>query len=53
MADKSIYNNEVLPNCFTTFRKDRDSRGGGVLIATHHSIAAQQIESPQNLEIVS
>ena len=29
------FDNEILPTNFSIYRKDRDSRGGGVLLATH------------------
>ena len=29
-----IFNNEILPTGYTIFRKDRDTHGGGVLIAS-------------------
>ena len=28
-----IYNNEILPSNFAIYRNDRESRGGGVLLA--------------------
>ncbi len=35
------------------FRKDRDSRGGGVFLAVHNSIPSRLIPSPPSLEVVA
>ncbi len=48
----SILNNEILPYDYSIFRKDRNSRGGGVLLAIHISIPTKLIPSPPNLEII-
>jgi hypothetical protein len=40
----SFYNHSLFPNSYSVFRADRDytdlnlTRGGGILIAVHHSI---------------
>ena len=34
----SIYNNEILPTQYTIYRSDRNSRGGGIMIAINQSI---------------
>ena len=44
---------EFIPNHFSVFRKDRDSRGGGVLLAFSESLAARQLTSPDSLEILA
>ena len=48
-----IYDCEILPSDFVLYRKDRPSRGGGVLVAVSKSIYSSHISSPSNLEIVS
>ena len=48
-----IFDSEVLPHDFILYRKDRPSRGGGVLIAVHVSIPSSLLSSPVNLEVVS
>ena len=48
----SILNNEILPYDYSIFRKDRNSRGGGALLAIHISIPTKIIPSPPNLEII-
>ena len=48
----NIYDNEILPTGYTIFRKDRPSRGGGVLLAVNNTIPCQLISSPSNLEVV-
>ena len=49
----SIFDGEVLPTAFTLYCKDRTTRGGGVLLAIHHSLPSCQFDSPSNLEIVT
>ena len=46
----SIFDNEILPSNYTLFRCDRQSRGGGVLIAVNDNIPCQKLSSPENLE---
>ena len=41
-----------LIKVYTIFRKDRPSRGGGVLLAVNNTIPCQLISSPSNLEVV-
>ena len=50
-----IYDCEILPSDFVLYRKDRPSRGGGVLVAVSKSIYSSHnvIPSPSDLEIVS
>ena len=48
-----IFDSEVLPHDFILYRKDRLSRGGGVLIAVHVSILSSLLSSPVDLEVVS
>lgn len=48
-----IYNSEILPNDFTIFRKDRKTRGGGVLVAVKDSIPVQSLPTPEDLEVVA
>ncbi len=35
------------------YRKDRDSRGGGVMVAVKNSIPCEQLPSPPELELVT
>ena len=44
----SLYNNEILPAIFTIYRRDRCTRGGGVLIAVSNAISSR-LEHPQTL----
>ena len=48
-----IYDNEILPAEYTLYRKDRSSRGGGVLIAVNNIISSNLISSPSDLELVA
>lgn len=46
---ESVFDQEILPTNFNIFRKDRQSRGGGVLIATKSSIPVSVVHSdPSN-----
>ena len=38
LSDK-IFNNEILPSNYSIIRRDRSSRGGGVLLAVKHDIS--------------
>ena len=48
-----IFDNEILALGYNIFRKDRGSRGGGVLLAVADSISTQLLPSPPNLEVLS
>ena len=48
-----ITDKEILPVGFMIFRKDRDPRGGGVLLAIHQSIPAKVLPSPPHLEVIT
>ena len=47
-----LVDNEILPSNYTLFRKDRPSRGNGVLIAVSNKFTCQVISSPDNPEII-
>ena len=49
----SIFDNKILPSGYSIFRKDRGSRGGGILIAVADSIPIKLIPSPSNLEALT
>ena len=48
-----VYDNEILPSGFNIHRKDRSSRGGGVLVALNNSIGSVVIPSPPDLELIA
>ena len=48
-----FHSNEILPNNFNLIRKDRGTRGGGVLLAINSSIPFKQLSTPVNEEILS
>ena len=50
--NESILNSEVFPSNYQTFRKDRNSSGGGVFISIQNSIPCIQIEVDVTIEIV-
>lgn len=47
------FDNEILPHDYFIYRKDRNSRGGGVLLAVHRCVPSRLIESPPNLEVIA
>ena len=49
----SVFDCEILPCEYTLYRKDRGSRGGGVLIAVSDSVPSVLISSPEDLEIIT
>ncbi|XP_065895943.1 uncharacterized protein [Dysidea avara] len=50
---KDIFDNEIIPSGYTIYRKDRDSRGGGVLLAVKDNITSSQLSSPPHVEILT
>ena len=48
-----IFDKEVFPTDFTIYRKDRVTRGGGVLLAVHNSLPSFKCQSPHDLEVVT
>ena len=48
-----IYDEEILPKGYTLYRKDRESRGGGVLIAVNDHLPSILFPSPPDLEVVT
>ncbi len=44
---------EILPQDYFIYRNDRNSRGGGVLLAIHNSLPSRSINSPPDLEVIS
>lgn len=50
---KHIYTNELLPCGYNVLRKDRDGRGGGVLLALKDSISFRELSTPNDLETLS
>ena len=48
-----IFDNEIIAKGYCIYRKDRGSRGGGVLIAVKVSIPSIEVASPQDLEVVT
>ena len=49
----NIYSNEILPNNYNIIHRDRDTRGGGVLLAVKNSIPFKQLPVPDEIEIIT
>ena len=49
----SYFNGEILPAGYTVFRKDRGTRGGGVLLVVDHSLSVSLPPSPSTLEVLT
>ena len=50
--NKTILSSEIFPNNFQTYRKDRNSYGGGVFVSVKSSIPSSQIDINSSIEIV-
>ena len=48
-----VYDCEIIPVNFTIYRKDRPSRGGGILVAVSNVFHSVHLSSPVDLEIVT
>ena len=48
-----IFDNEILPAGYTIYRRDRQSWGGGVLVAVRNSILSCMASTPADLELVT
>ena len=48
-----IFDYEILPTSYTLYRKDRKSRGGGILIAVDSSVSSTLSHSPADLEVIT
>ena len=48
-----IFDNEILPNGYAIYRKDRSSRGGGILITIKDNLASSLIPSPSDIETIT
>ena len=48
-----VSDSEILPNGFVFFRKDRPTRGGGVLIAVKSAVPSSSLPSPPDIEVIS
>ena len=47
-----IYDSEIFPSNFVVYRKDRPSRGGGVLIAINSLFHSSLLHSPPHLGVI-
>ena len=50
---ENISDGEILPNGFVLYRKDRPTRGGGVLIAVKSAVPSSSLPSPTDIEVIS
>ena len=48
-----ILDTEILPTEYIIYRKDRGSRGGGVLLAIKNCLPSCELQSPPNLELIT
>ena len=48
-----ILDKEIIPSNFTLYRKDRSTRGGGVLIAVRESITSTFVNTRDDLEVLA
>ena len=50
---KDILDTEILPTKYIIYRKDRGSRGGGVMLAIKNCLPNCELQSPPNLELIT
>jgi len=50
--DDTILSSEMLPNNFCTYRKDRNSNGGGVFISVKKMIPSFKVDTDTTIKIV-
>ena len=48
-----VCDGEILPRGYVLYRKDRPTRGGGVLVAVNELLISSLIPSPIDLEVVT
>ena len=48
-----IFNHEILSNNFTIFRRDRNSRGGGILVAVNNRFQSRLISTHEYIEQIN
>ena len=49
----NIYDNEIVSSGYNIYRKDRKTRGGGVMFVTNNSIPSKIIPTPEDIEVLS
>ena len=49
----TIFNNEILPDNYTIYRRDCDSRSGGVFLAIRDCIPSKLLLSPDNSKVIT
>ena len=49
----SVYDNELFPCGYSVYRRDRSSRGGGVLLAINDRLPSTRLPSPDAIEAVA
>ena len=47
------WDNEILPTCYTIYRRDRNSCGRGVLLAVRNGIPSKLLNTPSDIEGVT
>ena len=48
-----IFDNEILSSGYNIYRKDRNSRGGGVMLAVSNKLFSKLLPTPDNLELLA
>ena len=50
--NNGVLDGEILPNNYTIYRRDRASRGGGVLLAVNNNLSSRQFSSSDDIESI-
>ena len=48
-----IFDNEILPFNYTIYRNDRQSKGGGTMIAVNNQLSSKGVSTPDDLELTA
>ena len=48
-----IFDNKILPSNYTIYRNDRQSKGGGTIIAVNNQLSSKVVSTPDDLELTA
>jgi len=49
----TLFDNEILPAGYSIYRKDREARGGGIMLAVKSSIPSSIVSLPPDIEALT
>ena len=48
-----IFDNKILPSNYTIYRIDRQTKGGGTIIAVNNQLSSKVVSTPDDLELTA